>query len=121
MLNPFLPITEVFIKRFFLLTITFLFLFGCASSTYIQSRPPGANLYINGQPQGETPGYYTDKAVAGTVRVVTLKKEGYKEFTGTIRREKLSIPVLIGGIFLIVPFFWILEYPGTYQFEMEKL
>jgi hypothetical protein len=46
---------------------------------------------------------------------------GYKDFNGLIRREKLSVPALIGGIFLIVPFVWILEYPSQYSFEMEHL
>jgi TRAP-type mannitol/chloroaromatic compound transport system permease small subunit len=55
------------------------------------------------------------------VKTVTLKKEGYKDSNGLIRREKLSVPALIGGIFLIVPFVWIMEYPSQYNFEMEKL
>jgi hypothetical protein len=60
-------------------------------------------------------------AVAGTTRAVTLRKEGYKDYYGSIKREKFSVPTLIGGIFLIVPFAWILEYPPQYNFDMEKL
>ncbi len=81
----------------------FFFLFGCASTTLIKSNPPGAKLSLDVEFMGETPLFYTDKAVAGTTKVVTLKKEGYKEFHGYIKREKLSIPILIGGILLIVP------------------
>lgn len=108
-------------KRPIALTAVFFFLFGCASTTLIKSNPSGANLQTDGTPLGETPCFYTDKAVAGTTKVVTLKKEGYKDYYGYIKREKLSIPALIGGIFLIVPFVWILEYPSQYDFEMEKL
>jgi hypothetical protein len=107
-------------KKLVALTMGFFFLFGCASTTLIKSNPPGAKLQVDGQVVGETPQFYTDKAVAGTVRTVTLKKEGYKDFDGSIRREELSVPALIGGIFLIVPFIWILEYPPHYVFEMEK-
>ena len=103
------------------LTLVFFFLIGCASTTLIKSNPPGAKLQVDGKVVGETPHFYTDKAVAGTVRTVTLKKEGYKDFNGYIEREKLSVPVLIGGIFLLVPFVWVLEYPSRYHFEMEKL
>ena len=103
------------------LTMVFFFLIGCASTTLIKSNPPGAKLRVDGQVVGETPHFYTDKAVAGTVKTVTLKKEGYKDFNGYIEREKLSVPALIGGIFLLVPFVWILEYPSRYHFEMEKL
>ena len=108
-------------RKLVVLLMIFFFLFGCASTTLIKSDPPGAKLYLDGQPQGDTPYLYSDQAVAGTVRTVTLRKEGYKEFTGTIRREKLFVPALIGGIFLLIPFIWILEYPPQYHFEIEKL
>jgi len=109
------------VKKITALTLVFFFLIGCASTTLIKSNPPGAKLQVDGKVVGETPHFYTDKAVAGTVRTVTLKKEGYKDFNGYIEREKLSVPALIGGIFLFVPFVWILEYPSRYYFEMEKL
>jgi hypothetical protein len=108
-------------KKLIALTVAIFFLFGCASTTLIKSNPPSAKLYVDGQFQGETPIFFSDKAVAGTVRTVTLKKEGYKEFTGLIRREKLSVLALIGGIFLLVPFVWILKYPPQYTFDMERL
>jgi len=108
-------------RKLIALAIAFFFLFGCASSTLIKSNPPGAKLYLNGQDLGETPYTYSDRAAAGTMRTVTLKKEGYKDFNGTIKREQLSVGALIGGIFLLIPFIWILEYPPQYNFEMEKI
>jgi hypothetical protein len=107
-------------KKLIALSMVFFFLLGCASTTLIKSNPPGAKLQVDGQVMGETPYFYTDKAAAGTVKTVTLRKEDYKDFNGYIKREKLSVPALIGGIFLIVPFVWILEYPSQYNFEMEK-
>jgi hypothetical protein len=108
-------------KKLITLSMVFLFLLGCESTTLIKSNPSGAKLQVDGQRVGETPHFYTDKAAAGTVKTVTLKKEGYKDFNGSIKREKLSVPALIGGIFLIVPFVWIMEYSSQYNFEMEKL
>ena len=108
-------------KKLIALVMVFFFLFGCTSTTLLKSNPPGAKLQVGGQVVGETPRFYTDKAVAGTVKTVTLKKEGYKDLDGYIKRNKFSVPMLIGGIFLIVPFIWILEYPSQYNFEMEKL
>ena len=108
-------------KKIFVLLAGFFFLSGCTSTTLIRSNPPGARVQVDGRPLGETPYLYTDMAVAGTIRTVTLKKEGYKDHNAYIRREKFSVPNLIGGIFLIVPFVWILEYPPQYNFEMEKL
>ena len=108
-------------KKLIALSMVLIFLLGCASTTLIKSNPPGAKLRLDGKVVGETPHFYTDKAVAGTMKTVTLKKEGYKDFSSTIKREELSVPALIGGIFLIVPLAWILEYPTQYNFEMEKL
>jgi hypothetical protein len=108
-------------KKVTALTMVFFFLVGCASTTLIKSNPPGAKLQVDGQVVGETPHFYTDKAAAGTVKTVTLKKQGYKDFNGYIEQEKLSVPALIGGIFLLVPFVWILEYPSRYSFRMERL
>jgi hypothetical protein len=55
------------------------------------------------------------------MRTVTLTKEGYKDFNGTIKREQLSVGALIGGIFFLIPLIWVLEYPSQYNFEMEKM
>ena len=103
-----------------LLAICF-FLSGCASATLIKSNPSGAKLLLDGQQKGETPYTYSDRATAGTIRTVTLQKEGYKEFTSTIKREKFSVPAFIGGLFFIIPFIWITEYPSEYTFEMQVL
>ena len=108
-------------RKLIALAMVFFFLFGCASSTLIMSNPPGAKLYLDGQFKGETPYTYSDRAAAGTLRAVTLKKEEYKDFNGTIKREQLSVGALIGGIFLLIPLIWILEYPPQYNFEMEKM
>jgi len=107
-------------KKLIALNIAFFFLFGCASATVIKSNPPGAKLYLDGQFKGETPYTYSDRAAAGTMRTVTLKKEGYKDFTGHIKREELSVGALIGAILVLIPIIWILEYPPEYTFEMEK-
>jgi hypothetical protein len=108
-------------KKVLAITLVCFFLFGCASTTLIKSNPSGAKILVNGQVIGETPQFYTDKAVAGTAKTVTLKKEGYKDFDSYIKRDQFSVPNLIGGIFLIAPLIWILEYPSQYNFIMEKL
>src|SRR4030043_1684887 len=90
-------------KKIIASSIAFFFLLGCASATLIKSNPPDAKLYLDGQYKGETPYTYADRAAAGTMRTVTLKKEGYKDFTGYIKREQLSVGALIGGILILIP------------------
>jgi hypothetical protein len=108
-------------KKWIALVMVFFFLFGCSSTTLLKSNPSGAKIQVDGYTVGETPQFYTDKAVAGTSKPVTLKKEGYKDFDGTIKRDEFSFTNLIGGIFLLVPFVWLFEYPTQYTFIMEKL
>jgi len=107
-------------KKLIGLISIFFFLFGCASTTVIKSNPPGAEVYLNGQLKGETPYTYTDRAIAGTARRVTLKKEGYKDFQKTIIRDQTYIPALIAGTFLLIPLLWSMEYPPEYTLDMEK-
>lgn len=107
-------------QRFVALTIAIFFLFGCASATTIRSIPPGAKLYLDGQYKGETPYTHVDRSAAGTTRTVRLEKEGYEDFTGSITREKLSIPALIGTLLITIPIIWILEYPSEHTFGMKK-
>lgn len=107
-------------QRIIALTMIIFFLSGCASATVIRSNPPGAKLYVDGQFKGETPYTYVDRSAAGTARTVRLEKQGYEDLSGSIKREKLSIPALIGTIFVIIPVIWILEYPPEHTFEMKK-
>lgn len=108
-------------KKLIVLTAALFFLFGCASATIIKSNPPGAKLYLDEELKGETPYTYQDKSPAGKSRIVTLKKEGYRDFIGQIKRNKFSPGAFVGGMIFIIPLIWITEYPSEYTFEMEKL
>lgn len=107
-------------KKLIVLVTAICFLVGCSSTTMIKSNPPGAKLYIEGQYKCETPCTHSDTAASGTSKTVLLKKEGYKDFTGTIKKEETQAGPIIGGIFLLFPFIWMLGYPDEYSFEMEK-
>jgi hypothetical protein len=108
-------------KKLIVLVTAICFLVGCSSSTMIKSNPPSAKLYLDGQYKCETPCTHSDSAASGTSKTVLLKKEAYKDFTGTIRKEETQVGPIIGGIFFLFPFIWMLGYPSEYTFEMEKL
>lgn len=108
-------------KKLVVLVTAFLFLVGCSSSTMIKSIPPAAKLYIDGQYKCETPCTHSDTAAAGSSKTILLKKGGYKDTTGVIKKEKLAVGPLIGGIFFLFPFIWLLGYESEYTFEMEKI
>ena len=108
------------IKKIVALLALVSFLVACSSTTMIKSNPSGAKLYIDGIYKCETPCSYKDSAPVGTAKTVVLRKEGFKETRGKIRKEELDIVPLIGGIFFLFPYVWMMKYPSDYTFEMEK-
>jgi hypothetical protein len=95
---------------------------GCASSTVLQSQPPGARVFLNGMPVGATPYTMTDTNMSGSATQVRLEYPGFEPFNAMIvRSEQLDPLALITGIFLLVPLLWILGYQPTHFFTMQPL
>ncbi len=107
-------------KNLIVLITAVSFLVACSSATMIKSNPSGAKLYVDGQYKCETPCTHSDTAASGTAKTVLLKKVGYKNFTGTIKKEETKVGPIIGGVFVLFPFIWMLGYPPEYTFDMEK-
>jgi len=105
--------------RMFALIMIAVFVSGCASSTVIRSRPDGAAVYMDNVQQGTTPLTYSDTAIAGTVKTIRLKKDGYKPLDTVIRKDKFQTGPCIGGVLVLFPFIWVLGYQDVYEFELE--
>lgn len=99
-----------------------LFMASCSSTTLISSYPSGAKIYINDEFVGVTPYKYKDTKIVGSRNYVTLKKEGYEELqTSFSRTEELSVGALIGGLFVTIPFLWIMQYKDTHNYELKPI
>ncbi len=108
------------IKGLAITLIASILLTSCVSSTVIQSKPSGANLYINDEPVGKTPYNYNDKKIVGSFNNIRLEKEGYETFyTSFSRDEELNVGALVGGIFLLFPFLWIMDYKPNHIYELK--
>jgi hypothetical protein len=96
-------------------------LFACTSATTIVSRPPGARLYLNGEPVGTTPYTMADTRIVGSATTVHLEAPGYEPTDGVIvRNEEFDVGACIGGVFLLVPFLWIMAYKPVHTFELRS-
>lgn len=94
----------------------------CASVTVIQSQPSGARIYLDGQPVGVTPYTMSDTKIVGSTTMVRLEYPGYETTTGFIsRNEELDVLALIGGLLVLVPFFWLMDYRPMHIFELRPL
>jgi len=93
---------------------------GCASSTVLQSQPPGARVFLNGQPVGVTPYTMTDTKIIGSTTQVRLEYPGYQPIdTAISRNEELDVLALIGGILVLVPLLWVLDYQPMHLYVMQ--
>lgn len=96
------------------------FLTGCSSTTMINSKPQGAKLYMDEQYQGTTPYSYSDSKIVGSTTPIRLQLDGYEPYRTTlVRSEKADVGAIIGGIFLLVPFLWTMEYNPVHTYEMR--
>jgi hypothetical protein len=108
------------IQAFAIILSATIFLAGCGSTTMIQSKPDNAKVYLNGEYMGTTPYAHRDTKIVSSTTIVTLEKEGYQTFnTSFSRDEELDVGALIGGIFLLVPFLWIMKYKPFRTYEMK--
>ena len=62
-------------RRLIALAVVLFFLFGCSSSTLVESNPPGAQLYLDGQLKGKTPYAYSDRAVGSPYQVACGERD----------------------------------------------
>jgi hypothetical protein len=111
-------------KRFiklYLITLSLLILFtSCASTTIIDSIPSDANLYINGEYVGKTPYKHRDTKIVGSVNTVRLEKEKFEVYKSSFAKdEQLAIGPLIGGIFFLFPYLWIMKYKKGHLYELN--
>jgi hypothetical protein len=93
---------------------------GCSSTTMISSKPEGAKLYMDEQYKGTTPYSYSDTKIVGSSTPLRLELEGYAPFRTTlVRSERADVGAIIGGIFVLVPFLWTMQYNPDHTYELR--
>lgn len=94
----------------------------CASSTMITTVPGDAKIYINGEYVGQTPYKHKDSKIVGSSNTIRVEKEGYETYNDTFSKdEKVAVGPLIGGIFLLVPFLWIMKYEKGRIYDLRPV
>ena len=95
---------------------------GCASSTVIQTQPPGAQVLMNGVVVGNTPYTMTDTKIVGSTTMMRLQYPGYQPADVMIsRNEQVDVLALIGGVLLLVPFLWVMGYQPMHMYQLQPL
>jgi hypothetical protein len=91
----------------------------CASTTVINTVPPGAKVTINGMYAGVTPYTLTDTKPTGASNSVSLSLEGYQTSNVVIvRNEQVDPGAVVGGLFFLFPFIWTMGYSPMHTYEL---
>ncbi len=109
---------------FTILVFTFfsVLLTSCASSTIIQTDPPGAQVFIDGVLAGTSPVHMTNKKVVTSCTDIRIEKEGYERLlTDICRDEEPAIGPIIGGFFFGIPWLWAFEYQASHFYTLEPV
>ena len=62
--------------------------------TYVLSEPPNAEVYVDGEPKGQTPLYGLELPGAARRQQLVLKKDGYRTWSGTLEHGRpLTSPI----------------------------
>ncbi len=103
----------------FFLALTILFA-SCSSTTMIQSSPSKAKVYLDGAFVGETPYLHRDSKIVGSSMVVKIEKEGFTPLVTTITKdEEVNVGAIIGGLFVVVPFLWTMQYQSAHNYILK--
>jgi hypothetical protein len=93
---------------------------GCASTTTLQTQPPGAQVKIDGVPVGTTPYSLTDTKIVGSNTQLRFELAGYQPYEVTLQRnEEVDVLPLIGGFFVLVPWLWVFKYKPTHTYVLQ--
>lgn len=85
-----------------------ILLSGCVTNTMvtIESDPPGASVYVDGRPIGETPTRTRMSNAAWEDPIIKLEKEGYRTVVDDVDKE-IKIVNGIVGLFLWPAWLWV--------------
>jgi hypothetical protein len=94
-------------------------LVACASSTVIRSNPSGAKVFLDGALVGKTPYTLSDRKIVGSSTSVRLEYPGREPTSFVVSRsEELQVGALVAGLFLLVPFLWVMGYKSEHTFDL---
>lgn len=85
----------------------------------ITSHPEGARVSVEGREIGITPCRYSDSKVLLSETYIQIDLEGYETVRSFIVKDgSVNAGAIVGGLFLFVPFLWVMGYPPNYHYEL---
>jgi hypothetical protein len=86
----------------------------------IESTPSRAKVFIDGAYAGITPYMYTDYKLVGSSTNVRIEREGFTPLSTYINKnEEADFGAIVGGLFFMVPYIWILKYKPVHSYTLQ--
>ena len=102
----------------FVAAVTMIGVFGCSSSTLTRASDPETKIYIDGEYKSKGQYQYSDTKIVGATTNIRLEKDGCEPVSYTMtRNEEFDAGACAGGVFVLVPFLWIMKYKGEHSYE----
>ena len=112
--------------RFLVASLLAITLVSCASTTTVRAIDSSGSvdrdvkIYLDGSYQGKGEVVHSDTKIVGSTTNVNLRKKGCQStHHNFFRSEQLHVGALIGGIFLLFPFLWVMKYNPVHSYEFE--
>ncbi|MGZ3774717.1 MAG: PEGA domain-containing protein [Pseudobdellovibrionaceae bacterium] len=107
-------------KKLILFVLAATYLAACSSTTTIRSTDSATKIYIDGEYKGKGVVTHTDTKIVGSTTSVRMEKPGCEpQFYTFSRNEEFDAGACAGGVFVLVPFFWIQKYKPEHVYEYE--
>ncbi len=89
----------------------------CAGTTTIRASDPSTRIYVDGEFRGKGVVAHQDTKTVGATTEVRLEKDGCAPQEHSFRRnEEIDVGAAVGGLFLLVPFLWVMKYKPTHSY-----
>lgn len=98
--------------------LTLLSFAACSSTTMVRTNDSAAKIYIDNEYKGKGAVSFSDQKIVGSSTSIKVEKAGCEpQHFAVSRNEELDVGALIGGLFVLIPFLWIMKYKPDHVYE----
>ena len=97
-----------------------IFVVNCASTTLIKTNDRDVKIYADGEYLGKGEAQYTSTKSVFASTKLEFEKDGCQSMTYSLSKDGgLHGGACVGGLFFLIPFFWITEYRSVYSYNFR--
>ena len=92
----------------------------CSHRVTLNTNPPGAKVYVDGQLIGVSPASFVEKSGFGKTYQIKIEKEGYQTMN-TTEKQVINVMYLVLSILFCLPaIFWSFTLEDQYTYTLQR-